>query len=107
MRAVEKVMDDALKRDRARKKMLKISKFGIIQMTRQRIRPSLKSVIYESCKNCEGTGEIKTIESTCLDLMRQIKSTVNNPSNQEDRDYCQRCSCRISTKQQKETTCRT
>ena len=79
MRAVEKVMEDALKRDRARKKMLKISKFGIIQMTRQRIRPSLKSVIYESCKNCEGTGEIKTIESTCLDLMRQIKSIVNNP----------------------------
>jgi ribonuclease E len=59
--------------------MLKISKFGIIQMTRQRIRPSLKSVIYESCKSCEGTGEIKTIESTCLDLMRQIKSIVNNP----------------------------
>ncbi len=79
MRAVEKVMEEALKRDRARKKMLKISKFGIIQMTRQRIRPSLKSVIYESCKNCEGTGEIKTIESTCLDLMRQIKSIVNNP----------------------------
>jgi len=79
MRAIEKVMEDALKRDRARKKMLKISKFGIIQMTRQRIRPSLKSVIYESCRNCEGTGEIKTIESTCLDLMRQIKSTVNNP----------------------------
>ncbi|HJO47783.1 MAG TPA: Rne/Rng family ribonuclease, partial [Candidatus Scalindua sp.] len=45
MRAVEKVMEEALKRDRARKKMLKISKFGIIQMTRQRIRPSLKSVI--------------------------------------------------------------
>ena len=79
MRAVEKVMEEALKRDRARKKMLKISKFGIIQMTRQRIRPSLKSVIYESCKICEGTGEIKTIESTCLDLMRQIKSIVNNP----------------------------
>ncbi len=79
MRAVEKVMEEALKRDRARKKMLKMSRFGIIQMTRQRIRPSLKSVIYESCKNCEGTGETKTIESTCLDLMRQIKSMVNNP----------------------------
>ena len=78
MRAVEKVLEAALKRDRARKKMLKISKFGIIEMTRQRIRPSLKSVIYESCKDCDGTGEIKTLESTCLDLMRQIKSTVNN-----------------------------
>lgn len=79
MRAVEKVLEAALKRDRARKKMLKISKFGIIEMTRQRIRPSLKSVIYESCRNCDGTGEIKTLESICLDLIRQIKSTVNNP----------------------------
>jgi len=50
MRAVEKTLEAALKRDRARKKMLKISRFGIIEMTRQRIRPSLKSVIYESCK---------------------------------------------------------
>lgn len=79
MRVIEKVMEESLKRDRARKKMLKMSKFGIIEMTRQRIRPSLKSVIYESCKSCEGTGETKTVESTCLDLMRQIKSTVNNP----------------------------
>ena len=79
MRAVEKVLEAALKRDRARKKMLKISKFGIIEMTRQRIRPSLKSVIYENCRSCDGTGEIKTLESTCLDLMRQIKSMVNNP----------------------------
>jgi ribonuclease E len=78
MRAVEKTLEAALKRDRARKKMLKISRFGIIEMTRQRIRPSLKSVIYESCKNCGGTGETVTLESTCLSLMRQIKSMVNN-----------------------------
>ena len=79
MRAVEKTLEASLKRDRARKKMLKISRFGIIEMTRQRIRPSLKSVIYESCKNCGGTGETETLESTCLSLMRQIKSMVNNP----------------------------
>jgi ribonuclease E len=78
MRAVEKTLEAALKRDRARKKMLKISRFGIIEMTRQRIRPSLKSVIYESCKNCGGTGETVTLESTCLSLMRQIKSMANN-----------------------------
>jgi len=79
MRAVEKTLEASLKRDRARKKILKISKFGIVEMTRQRIRPSLKSVIYEGCKNCGGTGETETIESTCLSLMRQIKSMVNNP----------------------------
>lgn len=78
MRIIEKVIEEALKRDRARTKMLKMSKFGIIEMTRQRIRPSLKDVIYESCKNCEGTGKTKTLESACLDLMRQLKSTANN-----------------------------
>ncbi|MDR4497232.1 MAG: Rne/Rng family ribonuclease [Candidatus Scalindua sp.] len=78
IRSIEKVAEVALKRDRARTKILKMSKFGIIEMTRQRIRPSLKAVIYERCKCCEGTGEVKTIESTCLDLMRQIKSAVNN-----------------------------
>ena len=78
MRDVEKTLEASLKRDRARKKMLKISKFGIIEMTRQRIRPSLKSVIYESCDNCGGTGETSTLESTCLSLMRQIKSMVNH-----------------------------
>ena len=79
MRAVEKTLEASLKRDRARKKMLKISRFGIIEMTRQRIRPSLKSVIYESCNNCGGTGETETLESTCLSLVRKIKSMVNNP----------------------------
>ena len=78
MRTVEKVMEESLKRDRARKKMIQMSRFGIIEMTRQRIRPSLKDVIYENCKYCEGAGKIKTLESTCLDLMRQIKSVVNN-----------------------------
>ncbi len=78
IRSIEKVAEVALKRDRARTKILKMSKFGIIEMTRQRIRPSLKAVIYERCRYCEGTGESKTIESTCLDLMRQIKSAVNN-----------------------------
>ena len=79
MRTVEKVMDEAIKRDRAKKKMIQMSRFGIIEMTRQRIRPSLKDVIYENCKQCEGAGKTKTLESICLDLMRQIKSVVNNP----------------------------
>ncbi len=78
MRTIEKVMEDAIKRDRARKKIIKISKFGIIEMTRQRIRPSLKDVIYEGCKYCEGTGKTKTQESTYLDLMRQLKSAANS-----------------------------
>src|SRR5262249_20184377 len=48
-RGVEKAVRDAVKRDRARTKVLKISAFGMIEMTRQRIRPSLKRSVYQDC----------------------------------------------------------
>ncbi len=59
-RGVEKAMRDAVKRDRARTKILRISQFGIIEMTRQRIRPSLKRSVYQDCPHCHGTGQVKT-----------------------------------------------
>jgi len=72
-RGVEKAMRDAVKRDRARTKILKISQFGIIEMTRQRIRPSLKRSIYQECAHCRSTGQVKTIESMSIDVMRMIQ----------------------------------
>ncbi|MBI2559932.1 MAG: Rne/Rng family ribonuclease [Planctomycetes bacterium] len=77
--AVEKVLFDALKRDRARTKVLKMSKFGIIEMTRQRVRASLKDVLYEPCKYCWGTGFLKTAESVSLNVIRKIKAVINYP----------------------------
>src|SRR5207248_9834677 len=65
-RAVEKALRDAVKSDRARTKVLKMSAFGIIEMTRQRIRPSLKRSVYEECVRCKGTGHVKTNESMSL-----------------------------------------
>ena len=55
-RGVEKALRDAIKRDRARTKVLRISAFGLIEMTRQRIRPSLKRSVYEDCPHCAGAG---------------------------------------------------
>jgi ribonuclease E len=72
-RGVEKAMRDAVKRDRARTKILKISPFGIIEMTRQRIRPSLKRSVYHDCPHCEGTGQVKTCESMSIDVMRMLQ----------------------------------
>jgi ribonuclease E len=72
-RSVEKAMRDAVKRDRARTKILKISQFGIIEMTRQRIRPSLKRSVYQDCPHCTGTGQIKTTESMSIDVMRMLQ----------------------------------
>lgn len=77
--AVEKVLSDALKKDRARAKVLKMSKFGIIEMTRQRVRSSLKDVLYEACKYCHGTGFLKTAESISLNVIRKVKTAINYP----------------------------
>jgi ribonuclease E len=72
-RGVEKAMRDAVKRDRARTKILKISQFGIIEMTRQRIRPSLKRSVYQDCPHCLSSGQVKTCESMSIDVMRMIQ----------------------------------
>ncbi|BBO19031.1 Rne/Rng family ribonuclease [Candidatus Brocadia pituitae] len=77
--AIEKVITDALKRDKARTKMLKMSKFGTIELTRQRIRSSLRDVLFEECKFCGGTGYAKTVESLCLNAMRDLKFAIHSP----------------------------
>jgi ribonuclease E len=71
-RGVERAVRDAVKRDRARTKILRMSQFGIIEMTRQRIRPSLKRSVYEDCPHCAGAGVVKTAESMAIDVMRLL-----------------------------------
>jgi ribonuclease E len=78
-RAVEKAMLENLRKDRARTKMLKMSRFGIVELTRQRLRPSLRDVLYENCSTCRGTGYTKTVESLSLEVMREIKSVLSHP----------------------------
>src|SRR4029079_13482603 len=71
-RGVERALREAVKRDRARTKILRMSAFGIIEMTRQRIRPSLRRSIYEDCSHCKGAGVVKTVESMSIDVMRLL-----------------------------------
>ncbi|MGE5754825.1 MAG: Rne/Rng family ribonuclease [Planctomycetaceae bacterium] len=71
-RGVERALRDAIKRDRARTKVLRMSAFGLIEMTRQRIRPSLKRSVYEDCSHCAGAGVVKTVESMSIDVMRLL-----------------------------------
>src|SRR5207247_81015 len=72
-RNVENALRDAMMRDRARTKILRISQFGLIEMTRQRIRPSLKRSIFADCSHCRGTGFVKTNESMSIEVMRMIQ----------------------------------
>ncbi len=73
---VEKAFRDACKRDRARSKILRISRFGIIEMTRQRMRPSLRHSTYLACPNCKGSGYVKSHESLALEMVRLMNLAV-------------------------------
>ena len=77
-RAVEKALREAIKPDRAKTKILRMSNFGIIEMTRQRLKPSLKSSIYVPCDHCDGTGLIKSPESLAMLVMRDIHRACAN-----------------------------
>jgi ribonuclease E len=72
-RGVEKALHDAMKRDRARTKILRTSPFGLVEMTRQRIRPSLRKSIFRDCPTCTGTGIVKTAESMAIEVMRTLQ----------------------------------
>ena len=71
-RKIESALRNAVERDRARTKVLRISPFGLIEMTRQRIRPSLKRSVYEDCPCCSGVGSVKTAESLSIEVMRML-----------------------------------
>ena len=64
--------------DRAKTRVLRMSQFGIIEITRQRMRPSLKRSIYFDCPHCRGAGLVKTPESMGLDVMRRLAIAVND-----------------------------
>lgn len=72
-RGVERALHDAMKRDRARTKVLRTSPFGLIEMTRQRIRPSLKTSVYGDCPCCSGRGIVKTSESMAIEVVRVLQ----------------------------------
>jgi ribonuclease E len=71
-RTVEHTLRDAVKRDRARTKILRTSPFGLIEMTRQRIRPSIKRSVYKECPSCNGTGLVKSAESMAIEVVRKL-----------------------------------
>src|SRR3954469_12831458 len=77
-RDLEKRLHDNFKNDRAKTKVLRMSQFGIIEMTRQRMRPSLKRSIYFDCPHCKGAGLVKTPESMSLDVMRRLAIALND-----------------------------
>lgn len=78
-RGVERALHDAMKRDRARTKILRTSPFGLVEMTRQRIRPSLKRSVYGDCPCCSGRGVVKTPESMSIEVVRLLALASQQP----------------------------
>ncbi len=75
-REIERLLRDELRNDRAKTKVLRMSQFCMIEMTRQRVKPSLKRGIYQDCPHCRGTALIKTPESVTLDVMRRLAAAT-------------------------------
>lgn len=73
---VEKRMQNAIKDDKARIEMDRLSKFGLLEMSRQRLRASLSSQSSNRCSHCQGTGRLKTNEAVALDALRKIQSAI-------------------------------
>lgn len=72
-REVERCLRNALKKHKERARILRMSQFGLIEMTRQRQRSSIRQSIYTECKNCQGSGLVKSTESMILEVMRVIQ----------------------------------
>ncbi len=71
-RDVENRLRDAVRQDRARVQLGKISRFGLLEMSRQRLRPSLGESSYLVCPRCSGIGNIRSVESLALAILRII-----------------------------------
>ena len=72
-RAVERRMKDALKNDRARIQVGRISHFGLLEMSRQRLRPGLLEGSFRPCPHCEGRGIVRSVSSCGLGVLRSIE----------------------------------
>ncbi len=88
-RKLERVLRDAMAKDRARTKILRTSPFGLIEMTRQRIRTSRKRSIYTDCPCCQGRGVVKTAESMSIEVIRMLALACRN-------DHIQRVTIRVN-----------
>lgn len=74
--AVERALRDAMSPDRARHKVGRISQFGLLELTRQRLGPGLSKLIYTTCLTCRGTGRQRTPEARAQGILRRLGSAL-------------------------------
>ena len=64
---------EELKKDRAKTQVLQMSEFGLIQLTRQRVKQSLERIMLQPCPYCSGTGRVKSIDTICIEILREVR----------------------------------
>ncbi len=77
-REIFNILIRSVKRDKARIKILKMSEFGIVQMTRQRIRKGVRRVSYQNCPYCTGRGAVKSVTTMSIEVLREIKKELES-----------------------------
>jgi ribonuclease E len=75
-REVEKKLHNAFKKDRAKVDLSRMSRFGIIELSRQRLKPSLSDGVYTTCQTCQGRGRSRSPSSLALAVLRKIQEKV-------------------------------
>ncbi len=76
---VESALKNAIKKDRAKIQIGRISSFGLLEMSRQRMRPSLLEINFKTCNVCNGLGLVRSIESQSLQIIRHIELLLKSP----------------------------
>lgn len=76
IRLVEKAVKDAMKSDKASYDVTRLSRLGLMEISRQRLNPHKSSLRYTDCPTCHGTGSIKTVEAAALQLLRKLQTRV-------------------------------
>ena len=71
-RQVLRALEKQLERDHAKTNIIGITELGLVQMTRKRARESLEQILCEPCSHCQGRGKLKTAETTCYEIFREI-----------------------------------
>jgi ribonuclease G len=77
---VSKALEEALKKDRARTNVLRISELGLVEMTRKRTQEGLDRYLHEACPICQGTGQVRARATLAYDILREVRrETARTP----------------------------
>jgi ribonuclease E len=87
IKAVEQALKAALKSDKARVTVGHISKFGLLELSRQRLRPTAETSTYTLCTTCQGRGRVKSVTALGLSLLRQMSMQLGQAPLREVRAF--------------------